>query len=116
MKKFILGAVSALLLAIVIAPTAHAATCGGWYSYNRDGEAARVSNVAPMQGMNCASSRYVVNKWLRPAYQSQYSNRIPTRFYDGYVTWYCHKTSGYDWRCDEYTSNTAFRFTAVYYG
>jgi len=49
-------------------------------------------------------------------YRKQWSNRIPTNFYDGYVTWYCHKTSRLNWRCNEYDSGTSFRFRAVYYG
>lgn len=101
---------------LLAAPSAHASGCGGWYTGNRDGEYGQVSNVVPMRGMNCASSRYVVNKWLKPAYQRQWSARIPTNFYDGYVTWYCHKTSRFNWRCDEYDSGTAFRFRAVYFG
>jgi hypothetical protein len=115
-KKLILAAIVAASLSAVIPAAASASSCGGWYAYNRDGEAAQVSRVVPLQGMNCASSRYVVNQWLKPAYQRQWSNRIPTHFYDGYVTWYCHKTSVYSWRCDEYDSGTAFRFNAVYYG
>ena len=67
-----------------------------------------VHSVVPMKGMNCASARYVVNKWLKRGYERQSYNRIPTHFFDGYVTWHCRRTSGYGWRCDEYTSNTAF--------
>ena len=62
--------------------------------------------------MNCPSARYVVDKWLRRAYERQWSNRIPTSFYDGYVSWSCFRTSYLRWRCEEYTSNTAFRFKA----
>jgi hypothetical protein len=116
MKQFVLAAIVAAAVCAVVPAVASAASCGGWYAYNLDGEAARVNRVKPMKGMNCASSRYVFNQWLKPAYEQQRSNRIPTDFYDGYVTWHCHKTSYYRWRCDEYDSNTAFRFKAVYYG
>ena len=88
------------------------ADCGGGLAYNRLGEAAVFQNVSPRQGMNCASARYVVNKWLMRAYRRQYSNRIPVRFYDGYVTWHCYKLSRLRWRCNEFTSYTAFEFTA----
>ena len=63
-------------------------------------------------GMNCASARYVMNKWLRRAYRRSYAHRLPTRFYDGYVTWHCWKRTSVRWQCDEYESNTSFRFTA----
>ena len=62
--------------------------------------------------MNCSSARYVLNDWLRDEYEGQYSHRIPTRFYDGYVTWRCHRLARLRWQCNEYDSYTAFRFTA----
>ena len=68
-----------------------------------------------MYGMNCASGRYVLNRWLRAAYARTYSYRLPRRFWDGYVTWECGKVSYYRWRCDEYDSGTAFSFTAWHY-
>jgi hypothetical protein len=108
-----LAAVLALCVGLAAsAPSAHAGACGGGWSYNGLGEPANFTNVRPMQGMNCASARYVVNKWLRRAYERQYSSRIPTRFWDGYVTWNCFKRSGVQWQCNEYDSGTAFRFTA----
>jgi hypothetical protein len=51
--------------------------------------------------MNCASARYVMNKWLRRTYQRSSSHRLPTRFWDGYVTWHCYKRSNLRWQCDE---------------
>ena len=81
-------------------------------TYNRLGTAAVFKRLRAEQGMNCASARYVLNKWLRRAYRRSYRNRLPTRFYDGYVTWHCGKTSARGWRCTEFTSNTAFRFVA----
>ena len=116
MKRYIIAALVVVTAILAVPSMAHAGNCGGWYSYNLDGEAASVSNVRPKQGMNCASSRYVANKWLRKSYQRQYANRLPTHFYDGYVTWYCGKTGSYRWRCDEYDSGTAFTFRAVYHG
>jgi hypothetical protein len=81
-------------------------------SYNQLGEAAVFKRLRAMQGMNCASARYVMNSWLRRTYEQSYSHRLPTHFYDGYVTWYCGKYTRKKWRCDEYDSNTAFRFVA----
>jgi hypothetical protein len=115
-KRIIVLTLAALAVVFAAPSLASASDCGGWSATNLDGEWADVYNVVPMNGMNCASSRYVVNKWLKKGYQRQYSNRIPTHFYDGYVTWHCHKLNRYRWRCDEYTSNTAFTFSAVYRG
>jgi hypothetical protein len=119
-KLFLAGAIAAVaalsLTGVAEASTAHSASsCGGWYAWNLDGEAASVRNVT-RSGMNCASSKYVVNRWLKKGYERQTRNRIPTHFYDGYVTWTCYKTSYYRWKCAEYESGTSFRFTAVYYG
>lgn len=111
--------VIAVLFAAWLLPTATAtasASCGGWFAYNRDGEAARVSRVVPRGTMNCASSRYVVNKWLKRSYQRQSRNRLPGRFYDGYVTWYCKRVWRYQWRCREHETDTWFTFRAIYYG
>jgi hypothetical protein len=118
MKKLLILIALVGSLAAVIPTAANASTgsCGGWYAHNRFGTAAEIYNVQPHGGMNCASSRYVVNKWLKRAYQRQWSNRIPTRFYDGYVTWHGYKTSGHNWRFVEYSTGTSFTFTGVYYG
>jgi opacity protein-like surface antigen len=116
MKKLILGAVAALLL--LVPGSAQAATCSignSGVTYNLDGEPARFANLSAQRGMNCASARYVLNKWLRKAYSRQYSNRIPTDFYDGYVTWDCFKLSRLRWQCREYDSGTRFKFTAYRY-
>ena len=115
LKNLVLALASVVALAATLAalaPTAQASSCGGGWSYNRLGESANFTSVRPMQGMNCPSARYVVDKWLRPAYTRQYSNRIPTRFFDGYVTWNCSRRSRLQWQCNEYQSGTAFRFTA----
>ena len=81
-------------------------------TYNRAGVGAQFGQLNARQGMNCASARYVMNNWLRRTFARSYSRKLPTNFYDGYVTWYCGKLSSKRWRCDEYDSNTAFTFTA----
>jgi hypothetical protein len=110
-----LVAVAAILLSVAIPSTASAASCSigdSGVSYNLDGEGARFRDLEARSGMHCESARYVLNQWLRAEYEDQYSHRIPTRFYDGYVTWHCRKRSGVRWQCDEYTSYTSFRFIA----
>lgn len=121
MKRFITAILACIILFITLGASAEASSgnnCGGWTATNRNGDLGWVHDVKPMRGMNCASSRYVVNKWLKRGYQRQYSNVLPTHFFDGYVTWHCRPTSysGHAWRCDEYTSNTAFRFQGDYFG
>jgi hypothetical protein len=91
-KAIITLAATAAAFALSAGAAQAHSSCGGWGSFNLDGEYAAISNVHPQGGMNCVSSRYVVNRWLKRAYQRQYSNRIPTHFWDGYVTWYGHKT------------------------
>ena len=81
-------------------------------TYNQAGVPAKFKSLSPFRGMNCASARYVMNKWLRRAYSRTYSTRLPRRFYDGYVTWHCYKRTSLRWQCDEYDSYTSFRFTA----
>lgn len=81
-------------------------------TYNRGGVPAKFKNLRPMFGMNCASARYVMNKWLRRAYARTYTYRLPRRFWDGYVTWTCYKRAYLKWQCDEYDSGTSFRFVA----
>jgi hypothetical protein len=110
-----LVAVVVTLALAAMAPTASAASCSvgdSGITSNRDGERARFRDLQAMNGMNCRSARYVLNRWLRPAYARGYSARIPTDFYDGYVDWSCHKLSRLRWQCDEYDSYTSFRFTA----
>lgn len=109
-------AVALMALGVLATPSsAPAASCpigGSGVTYNRAGEAAMFSNLRPMRGMNCPSARYVMNKWLRATFARSYGDRLPTRFWDGYVTWYCGRVSRRKWRCNEYDSNTSFRFTA----
>ena len=115
--------IAVTMLAMVTAPgpagaasPAHAtARCSigdSGISYNQLGTQAVFKRLRAQQGMNCASARYVLNRWLRRHYERSSRNRLPTQFYDGYVTWYCGKTSAKRWRCVEYDSNTAFRFVA----
>ena len=110
-------AIASLTTVAALAPVVEpaSATCavgGSGVSYNRSGEAAVFKRLRPMRGMNCPSARYVMNKWLRPAFADGYGRRLPTRFWDGYVTWYCGKLTRRQWRCDEYDSNTSFKFVA----
>lgn len=109
------AAIAVAGVVMLIAPGSAYAACsigGSGVTYNRSGEPAVFKSLRPANGMNCPSARYVMNKWLRPAYARSFSNRLPTRFYDGYVTWRCRSTAGRSWRCVEYDSNTSFRFVA----
>jgi hypothetical protein len=66
--------------------------------------------------MACSSVRYVINKWLRPKLSRQHGYpRVAAPFYDGWVRWHCWKPSGPVVQCDEYTSDTSFRFNARVY-
>ena len=101
--------------ALVVLPATASARCpvgGSGVTVNQAGDAAKFKRLRPMQGMNCPSAQYVMNKWLRRAFRRSYARRLPRTFYDGYVTWYCGKLSDYRWQCNEYDSDTAFRFTA----
>ena len=117
MKRMLLVA---MVTALLVPASAGARAGGASYcslgddgiTYNRLGEPAQFKSLRPFRGMNCASARYVMNKWLRRAYRRSYAHRLPTRFYDGYVTWHCWKRTSSRWQCDEFDSNTSFRFTA----
>ena len=116
-KMRLLVVVTAFTLSLLVAaPTSARAYCSlgdNGITVNRGGYAAKFYRVKALQGMNCASARYVVNKWIRRSYRRSRQPRIRTQFYDGYVTWYCHKRSRKKWRCDEFKSDTAFTFYAV---
>ncbi len=123
MKSFVvaalvvtLGALAAPASASAGAPVASAAArCAigdSGISYNRSGDRAVFRNLRAMRGMNCESARYVLNRWLRRTFEQSSRAKLPLSFYDGYVTWYCGKLTRRKWRCDEYDSNTAFRFVA----
>jgi hypothetical protein len=108
-----LVAVCALFL--VASPGAAQAACStgdSGITYNAAGTPAIFKSLRPQRGMNCASAKYVMNRWLRRSWARSYGNRLPTGFFDGYVTWHCGKTGRTGWRCDEYTTGTAFRFVA----
>jgi hypothetical protein len=120
--KNVIGLIAAgvaLMLPLAADPAdAHASSgcgIGSHITHNRAGDAAWFGHVRPMRGMNCASARYVMNKWLRKTFARRYSHRLPTHFWDGYVTWSCWKRSYYRWQCDEFDSGTSFRFTAKGY-
>ena len=114
------GAVLASLLVsaalLLHAPAAHAVTrCSigdSGVTYNRADVGAQFENLRAMRGMNCESARYVLNKWLRRHFRRSYSRKLPTGFWDGYVTWDCWKRTSLQWQCDEYDSYTSFRFRA----
>lgn len=116
-RKTITACAAAAMLALAAAApsAAQAAYCsigGSGVTYNRAGEPAQFMNLRPLRGMNCPSARYVMNKWLRRAYRRSWGHRLPTRFWDGYVTWHCWKRSRLRWQCNEYDSGTSFHFTA----
>jgi len=115
LRRALAAVFSLVIVVLLAAPGTAQAACsvgGSGVTYNRNGEAAVFKSLRPARGMNCPSARYVMNKWLRRAWSRTSSHNLPTRFFDGYVTWYCGKTSSTGWRCDEYETNTAFRFVA----
>jgi hypothetical protein len=114
MRKIVVCVLAALVVAAAL-PLAAEARCpvgDSGITVNRGGDVAKFKRLTPMQGMNCPSAQYVLNRWLRRAFLRSYSPRLPRSFYDGYVTWHCGKLSARRWQCNEYDSNTAFRFTA----
>jgi hypothetical protein len=122
MRKIVVSVGAGLAVAVALpsvtaasAREAYSSSCpvgGSGITVNRAGDVAKFKRLTPMRGMNCPSAQYVLNKWLRRAFRRSYSRRLPTRFWDGYVTWYCGKRSRLRWQCNEYDSGTAFRFTA----
>jgi hypothetical protein len=122
MKRFALVAAITALAALAIPTLAsaspHGRSCGGYTStVNRGGYTAAMSGFRAGGTMNCPSLRYVTDQWLRRTLSREHG--YPTlggAFFDGYVTWHCHKIGGYHrWQCAEYTSNTWFRFTGTVY-
>jgi hypothetical protein len=104
-----------MLAMVVAAPASAQASCylgDNGITYNRSGQGAKFKSVTPLNGMNCASARYVVNKWIRRKFSRSYNTNLPTKFYDGFVTWYCGRLTSRKWRCNEYSSNTSFTFVA----
>ena len=115
MRKIIFAAALALAATIVVPASASAATrCDTGRSpvtYTRGGYEIVLTNYTSVRGMECSSVRFVVNSWLRRKLARQYGwPRLGRPFYDGYVTWHCWKMSGERWQCDEFTSNSSFRF------
>jgi hypothetical protein len=116
MRRLIIMA--ALTLGLIVPASASAATnCSTGRStttYTNGGYMVELRGYTSVRGMECSSVRYVVNQWLRRKIARQYGwPRIGGPFYDGYVTWHCWKLASYRWQCDEYTSDTSFRFTGV---
>ena len=118
MKRFGI-IVTTLLAMLAFVPAAQASSyCNigdNGITTNLSGTDAKFKSLYAMGKMNCASARYVLNKKLRRSFAKHYSNTIVTNFFDGYVTWYCDKLTRLRWQCDEYDSNTSFRFTAYTY-
>ena len=68
------GRSAALALAVgvlVVARASASARCpvGSGVTVNQSGDAAKFKHLRPMQGMNCPSAQYVMNKWLRRSFQ-----------------------------------------------
>jgi len=116
MKQIVALATAAVLTAALALPSAAvAADCSigdSGVTYNRAGVGAKFSGLRTLSGMNCASGRYVLNKWLRRSFARSAGRSLPTSFYDGYVTWDCFKRTRLRWQCNEYDSGTKFRFYA----
>jgi hypothetical protein len=113
--KTALVVVVVLVFVAVTAPVAEARRCrvgNSGITVNRVGDVARFSQLRALRGMNCASARYVLNRWLRRSFRRSFSRRLPRRFWDGYVTWHCRRRSAFQWQCNEFTSFTVFRFRA----
>jgi hypothetical protein len=110
------GLTMLVLLGTMVAPgAARARSCAignSGVTYNQLGERAVFESLHVIRRMNCSSARYVLNKWLRRHYARSYSHSLPLRFWDGYVTWHCHRSSRLRWRCDEYDSYSSFGFIA----
>ena len=82
------------------------------YDVNRSGYSLTYIG-ASASGMNCASVRYA-QRAVRRQHRRQYGYpRLAGPFFDGYVTWHCRKTGGYNVRCSEYTTGTSFGFRVV---
>jgi hypothetical protein len=115
LRRVLATLTAVLALTLVASPGAAQAACStgdSGVTYHAAGVPAVFKSLRPQRGMNCASAKYVMNRWLRRSWARSSRNRLPTQFFDGYVTWHCGKTSRTGWRCDEYTTNTAFRFVA----
>src|SRR3954471_71956 len=120
MKKLItIGLVvltGALAVPSLAAASPHGRSCNVTTSTtNRSSNVASVYQFRAGGTMNGASVSYVANEVLRPTLARQHgAPRLGGPYYDGYVTWHCHKINGYHrWQCAEYTSNTWFRFTGT---
>ena len=122
MKKVITWTTIGFVLLCIVAvmgpssagASSRCATGGSPYTYTRGGYTVKLNHYRDVRGMACSSVRYVVNRWLRHKIARQYGwPHIGGPFWDGYVTWHCHKTSVYYWRCHENTSGTVFSFRGI---
>jgi hypothetical protein len=114
--KAALVVVVVLVFVAATAPVAEARRCrvgNSGITVNRAGDVARFSQLRALRGMNCASARYVLNRWVRRSFRRSFSRRFRRRFWDGYVTWHCRRRTRFQWQCREFTSGTVFRFRAV---
>jgi hypothetical protein len=114
--KAALVVVVVLVFVAATAPVAEARRCrvgNSGITVNRAGDVARFSQLRALRGMNCASARYVLNRWVRRSFRRSFSRRFRRRFWDGYVTWHCRRRTTFQWQCREFTSGTAFRFRAA---
>jgi hypothetical protein len=108
--KTALGLLLAAVLLLTVPAGAYAAACrGGGVTYHGD-TPARFTGYTAYDGMNCASARYVINRWIRRQYAR--TGRFRRKFYDGYVTWHGRQISPRRWQYREFTTGTRFRFTA----
>jgi hypothetical protein len=107
----------AVLCAVVIglalsSAAAEAASCrGGGVSWHGD-RPARFSKYTALDGMNCASVRYVMDRWVRRQFRR--TGLFRRTFYDGYVTWHGRKIRPGRFEYREFESHTRLRFTARY--
>ena len=115
MRKYLLAAGLAAALAIPsVAPAvADASTyCPmGATDYTRGGWVVTYRG-ATGHGMNCSSVRYAMGEFRAKIRRQGNYPKIARPFFDGWVTWYCYKTSGHGVSCYENTSDTSFTFRA----
>ncbi len=115
-KKLIAGAlVAGAVLAGPGVAQADAHYCGvSKFDNNRSGYTIGYQG-ARASGMNCASVRYALGQF-RAKVRRQYGYpRMPSAFFDGWVTWHCYKISRHGVRCYENTSSTSYSFKARVY-
>ncbi len=85
---------------------------GSGITVKRSGDVAKFKNLTPMQGMNCPSAQYVMNKWFRRAFRRSYLPRLAAQVLGRPCHVVLRQADSSRWQCNEYDSDTAFRFTA----